>query len=213
MTGHEETPEFGGNPDIGQSSHQVTTQGIQFQPMIFRNLYSNFALAHLIFPAPEEHQLQIHRLFLLLLKTQKKRYSRLIVTDITTLFPMLKPLVMQAPNSPSIDIPFDIEAYIGEEVSSSLKSTEEPSLSETTKDRLRMLVSCLNVNTADLVRDAGLVRDIFNSIKNDLPLEICETLQSAASIEYHEQKLLGAMKRLDAREARKNLDSQEKQHK
>lgn len=112
-----------------------------------------------------------------------------------------------------MDISFDIKGYIGEEASSILKNAEAPNLSEATRDRLQMLVTYLNANTTDLVWDAGPIWDIFKSIKNELTPKILEVLQPAAYIECHEQKLLGAMDRLTAHDAQKNLDSQEKQHK
>lgn len=120
---------------------------------------------------------------------------------------------MQAQSSSSTCIPFDIEGYIDEEVSFTLKDAAELNLCDLTKDRLRMMIPHLDVDTADLVRNAGFVREIFNSIKGDLPAMLREALQPAAYIESHEQKFLGAMERLAAREAQKHLPSQEIQHK
>lgn len=108
---------------------------------------------------------------------------------------------MQAQNSFSTYTPFNFKGYIEEEVSSVDKSAAEPNLPESTKDRLQALVTHLDVDIADLVHDVGPVRDIFNSIKKELPSEIWKVLQPAAYIECHEQKYLGAMERLAAREA------------
>lgn len=100
-----------------------------------------------------------------------------------------------------MDILIDIEGYIGEGINYVLKDTEASKLSETTRNQLQTLVTYLSVDTVDLMQNTGPVRDVFNSIKNDLPLEVCEALQPTVCIDYHEQELLKAMRRLEARDA------------
>lgn len=85
-----------------------------------------------------------------------------------------------------------------------------PSLSENAKSQLQLLIPLLELDTATLVQDAGAIRKIFNSIKDELPSQLKETLKPAAFIEYHEPKFSGALSRLAAREAQKNLSIQEK---
>ena len=85
-----------------------------------------------------------------------------------------------------------------------------PSLSDNAKSQLQLLIPLLKLDTAILVQDAGAIRQIFNSIKDELPSQLKETLKLAAFVEYHEPKFSGAQSRLAAREAQKNLPIQEK---
>jgi chromosome segregation ATPase len=73
------------------------------------------------------------------------------------------------------------------------------------------LIPLLELDTATLAQDAGAIRDIFSSIKDELPSQLKEVLKPAAFIEYHEPKFSGAQSRLAARVAQKNLPIQEKQ--
>lgn len=120
---------------------------------------------------------------------------------------------MQAQNSPSMDISFDITEYLGEEIISASKGITEPALSASTKDQLQELATYLNADIADLVCDAGPIRDIFNSIKQGLPSSARDALLPAAYIESHGKKLLEAVERLTTHESLKDLPARELQRK
>jgi len=108
-------------------------------------------------------------------------------------------------------LPFVLENYIEKEDTSTSGSAAVPSLSENVKSRLQLLIPLLELDTATLAQDAGAIRDIFSSIKDELPSQLKEVLKPAAFIEYHEPKFSGAQSRLAARVAQKNLPIQEKQ--
>ncbi|CAD6222742.1 unnamed protein product [Miscanthus lutarioriparius] len=108
-------------------------------------------------------------------------------------------------------IPFALEDYTEEEVVSVSKNTAIPPLSENVKGQLQLLIPHLETDTAVLVQDAEAIRNIFNSIKNELPPQLTEILKPVAFIEFHEPRFSGAQLRLAAREAQKTLPVQEQQ--
>lgn len=102
--------------------------------------------------------------------------------------------------------------YIEEgEVSSSIVQVhqEEAILSDATKDQLQLMLPHLEQDIADLVHNAGPIRDIFLAIRGELGQELLDSLSPAAFIDGHQSRVTGAKKRLADREAQKNLDSQE----
>lgn len=107
-------------------------------------------------------------------------------------------------------IPFALEDYT-EEVISTERSITVLTLSENAKSQLQALIPLLETDTSVLVQDAGAVRDIFNSIKDELPPQLKEVLKLAAFIECYEPKFSGAQTRLASREAQRNQPTREKQ--
>jgi chromosome segregation ATPase len=84
-------------------------------------------------------------------------------------------------------------------------------LSENIKSQLQLLIPHLETDTATLVQDAGAIRSIYSLIKDELTPQLKEILQPVAYIECHEPKFSKALSRLVAREAQKDLPTQEQQ--
>lgn len=121
----------------------------------------------------------------------------------------IPPSVVQLSSSSSMGISFNVEDYIGEEVSSVKEEAKDPDILESARDQLLSLMTHLESDIAALVRDAKPVRDIFDSIKEELPVRLREALLSAAHLEYHEPSFRRAMDRLADRELQKQLPNQE----
>lgn len=106
-------------------------------------------------------------------------------------------------------IPFALEDYLKEEVTSAPQDDFAQPIPESIKAQLQLLIPHLETDTAMLVKDAGTIRGIFNPIKDALTPQLREILQPVAFIECHEPKFSRAQTRLSVREARKNLPAQE----
>lgn len=117
---------------------------------------------------------------------------------------------MQAQSS-SPCIPFALEDYTEEEVVSAPGHVDMLSLSENVKNQLQLLIPYLEIDTAILVQDAGAIRNIFNSIKDELPPQLKEILKPVAFIECYEPKFSRAQSRLAAHEAQRDLPIREQQ--
>jgi hypothetical protein len=85
-------------------------------------------------------------------------------------------------------LPFVLENYIEKEDTSTSGSAAVPSLLENVKSRLQLLIPLLELDTATLVQDAGAIRKIVSSIKDELPSQFKGVFKPVAFIEYHEPK-------------------------
>jgi hypothetical protein len=73
------------------------------------------------------------------------------------------------------------------------------------------LIIHLELDILVLIQDVGLVREIFNQIKDDLPSSLKEMIQPVAYLEGNGPKFFSAQSRLAAREALKNSTTAEGQ--
>lgn len=86
-------------------------------------------------------------------------------------------------------------------------------LSDDVKDKLQKVLTLLNQDVGQLVKDAGPIRNIFSTLSGQVPEDLEEAVTPASFLEFHRIPVLKAQQRLADRSHHEQSEKERNEHK